>query len=149
MAPPTNFDILLVQLQYPGMPRLESSITRAWIKAHGLEYDWIDFNVRVGKGTTLGPEFPEFTREQALKGTQKRVDIVAAIYGSVDLIEVKERANASALGQLMMYRTLWRADHPEYTVRNLKVIAHDIDFDMSEAYRASNVDVELFPRETA
>ena len=47
---PTELAVLLAQPQYPAMTRLESEITRAWLRWFGIAYDRIEFNVRLGGG---------------------------------------------------------------------------------------------------
>jgi hypothetical protein len=144
--PPPNLAQLLVQIQYPGMTFVESEIARAWIGRHGAEYDEILFNVRLGEGQDVGPEYPEEIRRMARLLTQKRADMVARDGRVVDLIEVKVRIAFPVIGQLLGYRGLWQREHPDLPVRNLIAIGRDVVPDMEEIIRENGITIELFPR---
>ena len=145
--PLSNLDILLVQLQYPGMTWVESEITRAWIRKHGDEFESIDFNVRLGEGVQLGEEYGEETRRDATMLSQKRADIVAVRAGVVTIMEVKVRIGLPALGQLIGYRELWRRDHPDAGFIRLLAIGRCAVSDVDMVFRAQGVEIETFPRE--
>ena len=145
--PPANLDILLVQLQYPGMTWVESEITRAWLQKHGTEFEAINFNVRLGEGVQLGEEYGEETRRDATLLSQKRADIVAIARGVVTIVEVKVRIGLPALGQLIGYRELWRRDHADAGFIRLLAIGRSAVSDVDLVFRAQGVEIETFPRE--
>src|SRR5262245_17629241 len=123
----TELERLIHQIQFPGMPVLESNLTRAWIRAYGLKYDRMEFNVRLGKGRPpVDGLLPEIQRQNTLL-SQLRADIIAWYGPAVDIIEVKDRARFNALGQLKGYRALWVDDNPSTPVHELIVVAQTID----------------------
>lgn len=135
----TELDRLLSQMQFPGMPQLESSYTRAWLRRFGLEYDRFEFNVRLGKGRNpIEGLMPEIQLQNELL-SKLRADIVGFRGSLVDIIEVKDRARFNALGQLKGYAALWREEHPESEIRNLIVVARTIDPDAQTAYAAEGI----------
>lgn len=145
--PPPNYDVLLVQLQYPGMSYVESEITRAWLRAHGAEYDRIEFNFRLGKGLEVGDEYDAATRRAAELLTQKRADIVTWQSGYVTLIEVKVRIAFPTIGQLLGYRVLFRQQHPDQPVTRLLAIGRSVVHDSAEVLTELGVDIETYPRQ--
>jgi hypothetical protein len=146
MAPPPNLEILLVQLQYPGMPAPESEVTRDWLVKRGAEFDRIEFNVRLGKGDELGEEFNASTRKLAAAVSTKRADIIAWRENSAYILEAKWRCGLGALGQLLGYRVLFLEQFPTIDDVFLQVIARKIDGDVELALRAHGIQYELFPR---
>lgn len=144
MAPPPNLDQLLVQMQFPGMPRPESDVLKEWLVRRGADYDRIDFNVRLGKGVDLGEGFTPETKDLANKLTQKRADLVAWKFDVPTIIEVKIRASLGALGQLLGYRTLWPLTYPDTAEPGLLVIARRVDDDAALVLSEHGVDVILY-----
>ncbi len=146
MAPPANLDILLVQIQYPGMTHVESEITRAWLRARGAQYDSVEFNVRLGEGAALQGLWSDETRRMALLLSQKRADAIARQGEVVEIVEVKVRAGLAAVGQLRGYRALYLREHPATIDVRLLVIARSCDPDSAYVYSAEGVRCEEYPR---
>lgn len=145
MLPAETRKAVLALVQFPQMPVLESYVAREWIKANIDNLDAIDFNVRLGDGLDLGPNYDDATRLQAKLLSQKRADIVARIGDTVTLVEVKDRLSLSAMGQLLGYRTLYQLAHPEVAEVKLLAIGRDASQDVPEVLRAHGVSVQLFP----
>ena len=146
MPPPPNLDILLQQLQYPAMTWVESRITQAWLEEHGAAYDRIEFNIRLGRGISLGEGFGQETQRMAELVTQKRADIVAYSPDQVTIIEVKVRVTFTALGQLLGYRLLWQQANPDSPPVRLMAIGRAIVPDAESLFRGQGVEVLIFPR---
>ncbi len=117
---------------YPGLLPVEVSIFKAWLRLHEKEYDRFDFNVRVGRGNDPGPSFSEADRRNAVMNSQKRIDAVGYKGDQATIIEVKDRAGASALGELLTYALLyWRDRHTEpgpFTLLVTNSLQADMDF---------------------
>ncbi len=126
---------LLSLVQYPQLTASESNVARAWLEKHADEWDDVDFNVRLGTQLQLGEGFNDTTRAQAALLSQKRADLVATRGTEAAIIEVKIRIALAALGQLLGYQVLWRAEYPLTTTVDLIV----------ELLQAHGVSVELFP----
>jgi hypothetical protein len=100
------------RLTFPGMLPREILVFQSWLKQHEMEYDRFDYNVRLGGGFDPGPTWDEAIRRMAIANTQKRVDAVGYQGNLVSLIEVKDRAGFSAIGQLVGYEALWLHENP-------------------------------------
>jgi len=100
------------RLTYPGLLPREIIVLRNWLKMHEREFDRFDYNVLLGAGFDPGPTYEQNIRDMAIHNTQKRVDAVGFVGSQATLIEVKDRAGFSAIGQLVGYEALWIQAHP-------------------------------------
>lgn len=146
MPPPPDLALLLAQIQYPGMTWVESRITEAWLRAHGAEFDAIDFNVRLGAGVDPGAGYDDSTRRQAQLVTQKRADIIATVPGFATIVEVKVRVGLPVIGQLIGYRELYRRWAGYDGHISLLAIGRSVVSDVEEIIRGQGIAMELFPR---
>lgn len=144
MAPPPNLDVLLVQIQFPGMAAPESAVFREWLTRHGAEYDRLDFNVRLGEGVEVGEGFSPEVKTLATTLTQKRADVVGWQGVHPTIFEVKIRASLGALGQLLGYLVLFPKTFPGAPPPHLVVLARRVDNDSAQAFAAYGVDVLLY-----
>lgn len=138
-----DIDVLLMQMQFPGMPALESNIARGWVRQYAAGYDSLDFNVRLGEGRPLIEGLsPEIARQQTML-TQRRADIIGHVSAFVDIIEVKDRASLGAIGQLVGYRGLWADANPQIVVRRLIVVARDIPPDVENIFKRESIEFRV------
>jgi len=105
--------------QYPAMLTTESGIWSEWQAANPGFFDALEYNVRVGKGFDPGPGVEDFARRAAIMNTQLRLDIVARKGADWWIVEVKRRAGAPAVGQLLQYEILFEETYP--TARPIKL----------------------------
>jgi hypothetical protein len=100
------------RLTFPALLPAEINVLRAWLRLHEGEYDRFDYNVRVGPGFDPGPALHPNDRQMAIDNTRKRIDALAWRGGQPTIIEVKDRAGLSCIGQLMGYVVHWNLEHP-------------------------------------
>jgi hypothetical protein len=135
--------------KYPGLMPLEVAVMKEWLRLHESEYDHFDFNVRTGQGTDPGPTYPQNLRDMGVAITQKRIDAVAWKGGDPTLIEVKNRATVNAVGQILAYKVLFKADNPLSPEPKLLLVASKYDPDVYPVLQSHGVDyaiVALDPR---
>ncbi len=130
---------------YPGMLPAEVEIFRRWALRHETEYDRFDFNVRVGRGADPGPTFDDAVRRNAVANSQKRIDAVGYKNGRATIIEVKDRAGASALGELMTYAVLYRLGHPGAIGTLMLLVTNSLQPDMDTVLKFYGIPWELVP----
>lgn len=111
--PLPGFDSILAQIAYPGDTPAESNLLRAWLKDHGPKFDSIEWDVRLGEGVTPPPDLDPVYQEVMRRGTQLRADCIVHVDIYATIVEVKKRGGANAMGQLLAYRLLWMAMHPQ------------------------------------
>ena len=140
--PASTFNI---QAQLPALTPLEDAVAKAWLIEHQAEYDSIEFNVRVGLGVQLPASSPDYMKLYARASTTKRIDMLVRAGDVVTIVEAKIRIGGSALGQLLLYRKLYLADHPEVKTVKLVAIGQTMEPDVKEAYDELGITTELFP----
>ncbi len=106
MATPAQ-RLMDLRQKYPGMAPREVIIFQQWQITHGAEFDRFDYNVRIGNGTDPGPQYSRADRDMYILNTQKRIDAVGWQGAQPTIIEVKDRATASCMSQLLTYASLW------------------------------------------
>ena len=100
----------------------ETNIWQAYLAQHPQQFKSLDYNVRVGKGFDPGPAYADSARRDAIMNSQLRIDVVGFDGNTWWLIEVKVRAGAGAVGQLLQYRTLFRQMYPDKTPLALMMV---------------------------
>jgi hypothetical protein len=131
--------------KYPGMAPREVIIFRAWLALHQTEYDRFDYNVRVGNGTDPGPMYPAIYRQQYIENTQKRIDAVGWQGSQPTIIEVKDRATASCMSQILTYKVLWPVTFPNTPPPKLLLVTNRVAADMPMVLDASGITLEIVP----
>lgn len=131
--------------KYPGMAPREVLIWRAWLRVRQAEYtDW-NYNVLVGMGTDPGPSFPQIYRDQYIRNTQKRMDAVAYQGKQPFIFEVKNRATASCMSQLLTYKALWPVSFPGTPQPVLVLVTNGVAADMPMVLDATGIRLVLVP----
>jgi hypothetical protein len=133
------------RLKYPGLLPREVLVLQNWLKTHESLYDSFAYNVRVGKGIDPGPAYDADMRRMAVMNTQKRIDAVAYKGSTVTLIEVKDRATLSAIGQLVGYGALWQPPPAFPNPPALLLVCRVIDDDTAQTARAHGITVNIVP----
>lgn len=131
------------RFKYPGLLPREIIVLRAWLKLHESEYDRFDYNLRIGTGFDPGPSVPDSIRQMAILNSQKRIDAVGYKGNTVTLIEVKDRAGFSAVGQLVGYLHLWQAAHPGEATPQLLLVANRTQDDIPLVANRAGIAIEL------
>jgi hypothetical protein len=118
MPPPPNLNELLDARIYPGMTAAETRILREWIRNHGAAYDTLDVEARLGAGTLLPPHYSPKEREDWLKRTKARPDLIATRGPNfVAIVEAKEQLTNEGIWQVLSYRDLYNAEFPQARVQ--------------------------------
>jgi len=131
------------RLSYPGLLPREICVLRAWLRLHEQEYDRVDYCVRVGEGTDPGPGYPEEIRRQAIANSQKRIDAIAWQGQVPTIVEVKDRAGASAIGQLVTYRALLPAIPGQRGAPRLMLVANRVAPDILPVIIENDITLQL------
>jgi hypothetical protein len=108
----------------------EVIIFQQWQNEHGNDYDRFDYNVRVGNGTDPGPKYSQADRDMYILNTQKRIDAVGWKGAQPTIIEVKDRATASSMSQILTYKALWPVTFPDTPAPLLLLVTNRFSADM-------------------
>lgn len=133
------------RLTFPGMLPREILIFKNWLKLYETLYDRFDYNMRIGAGQDPGPTWPDYVRQCAIVNSQLRLDAVAWKGAQPTLIEVKDRAGASALGQLLTYEAVWLRDFPNGPAPALILVTNRIQLNMGPLITKAGVTLAMVP----
>lgn len=128
---------------YPGLPDNEGEVLRQWLRRHEREYDRFEYNVRVGKGIDPGAAYPEDMRRMSIANSQLRIDVIAWKGTQATILEVKERATPSAIGQIVTYAHLWQVENPTLPTPRALIVARTMSEDTAAGLQAASVPYQL------
>jgi len=131
------------RLKYPGLLPEEILVLRAWLNLHQAEYDRFDYNMRIGQGTDPGPTYSPEVRRQAVLNTQLRIDAVAFKGTQPTIIEVKRRATASNVGQILTYASVWSVEFPQSPKPILRLVCSDFSQHILARVKESNINLDV------
>lgn len=131
------------RLTYPAMLPAEIAVFRAWLQLHEGEYTRFEYNVRVGPGFDPGEGVMQSIRDMSIKSTRKRMDALAWQGDTPLIIEVKDRAGLSAIGQLLGYRVHWQRENPQSIPPKMLLVANRLAPGVEDVLNAHNVPFEL------
>lgn len=100
------------QLKYPHLGPEDTEIWNRFIEQKPNFYSDVDYDIKVGEGRDYST-LPEDEYSEDLKYlSKKRIDVVALRPGEIHIIELKPRANLSALGQAVGLASIYREAGP-------------------------------------
>ncbi len=124
------------------MPK-ESEVWAAFLVAHGAEYDRFVYDVHVGQGHPLDPDWPDYIRAMVGVISPKRIDVVGYLGTQPTIFEVSPRDTRTIPGALLMYRYLYRQQFPQDPVPKLAAVLPRVDPDMARYLASEGVTVYL------
>ena len=101
------------------------------------------FDFRLGQGMTIDPDWPPEIARMARALTQRRVDVLATTPAGSWVLEIKERAGPSAVGQLLTYRELYMLQERPRQAPRLGIIADRNSYDMHAVYALFGIELFL------
>jgi len=87
------------------------------------------FDVGLGGQTEVPPGTAPEMALMWLRNTQKRIDVLIEEEKKWVIIELRERAGASAIGRLLQYFDLWKQDPPDDRIVELRLVTDFEDRD--------------------
>lgn len=132
--------------QFPHLLRHEAELWAAFLRTAPFPVDSVQYDVHLGEGVPLDPNWPEWMKRMVKALTQKRVDAIVESGPNIWLVEIKVRAGFSALGQLLGYGLLYMAEFRPLSPPLLAVVAERLQPDISGVLANYNVTVFLVQR---
>lgn len=117
------------RFKYPHMIEAEAKVWNRFIVEFPDYFDGCDYDWRVGDGMSVKPEWEENIKRMATMITQKRIDVVGWNGDHPTIVEVKNRAELSTLGQILGYFDLFVKDFPNFPKPEMLVLCHMIGDD--------------------
>lgn len=140
----SNFGPLLLTRQIGG-DQIETAVAKAYLTAHANDFERVELNVRLGPGVDPGPTYQPNIRKMAIMNSQLRADMIAWRGDIPTIVEVKDRALPSVLGQLITYWTLLRADNPKLLQVYKVVAARSVQPGVKDVMERYGIELELYP----
>jgi hypothetical protein len=137
-------DILASSKQIGGDAN-EDAVARAYLVAHANDFERVDFNVKLGPGVDLGGGWPPYIQRMATANSQARADMIAYRGNTATVVEFKGNIRPGALGQVLTYWQLLRAQSPQLLQVYKVVAGQTVQFGLTEVFFRYDVLVELFP----
>ena len=113
--------------KYPHMFPKDIAVWERFLDIYGKDYNGFYYDVVCGKECEPKPEWSEpYARDAAIL-SRLRIDAIGVKDDSLDIIEVKPRANMASVGQVLTYREHYISEHnPTKYVKTL-IVAETLD----------------------
>ncbi len=128
---------------YPHLMPGEIPIWEAWLETHHGQYDSFTYDVRVGESIVPPPDLEANLHDMAVSLAKKRIDVVARKAGQPTIIEIKQYAGLTALGQLFAYPVLYAWEFPQEPPTKVLLVAQRILPDIGKLLEAFDISVNL------
>ena len=107
---------------YPHMFPGDVAVWERFLDSYGSIYTGFQYDIMCGVECEQFPRWEENYRRDAAVLSRLRIDAVGYRSDGIDIIEVKPRAGAAAIGQILTYRDLFIQDYkPSQSVRGVIV----------------------------
>ena len=130
---------------FPHLLPKDIEVWKRFLEAHAKEYDYFEYDVRVGEGRDPGPEHTNTIRSMAIGLSQRRIDAIGYRKDRATIFEITTSAGLTAVGQLQVYPQLLKMLHPTQTMEPPILIAERIQDDILPYLQQHNIKYILFP----
>lgn len=121
----------------------DEAIWQRYLPTIANDFDFMYFDVGLGEGASA-PESasPEYKRMWKIN-TQKRADVILETKDAWTIIELRNIATSSAIGRLLLYKTLWNADPPDARPLQLRLITNGFDADVQHLCEVMDIHYQV------
>ncbi len=123
------------------MGAYDAAIWLKFLEKFNPRFDRVEFDCLCGEGQECEDEDPDWVKRMVEALSCKRIDVVGRIGGRTCLIEVKQDAGLSAVGQLLGYKVLFQEENPEVSDADLLLVTDEIDDDTLTVCQAFGIPV--------
>lgn len=110
-----------------------------FLNLHGKGYTLFEYDVRVGLGREVGPEFEANIRQMALDLSLRRIDCVAHTSTEITVIEITHSAGFKALGQVTGYPILYALTFPPLLPIKSLLVCGELQSDIKPIIDSLNI----------
>lgn len=121
------------------MSQPEKAIWIRWLLAGGTRFAPFRYDIRVGDGLQMPAGSDGFAIRAAYALTTKRIDALYFEGSNAVIVEVKQRAGASAIGQLITYRDLLLRSPYAPATASMLLITDELQPDMETVLRENGI----------
>ncbi len=117
----------------------EITLARAFIQKNPINATGWRFDEHLGDGMPLDPTWPPYVQHMAKTLTQRRVDMIGETPTGDWIIELKERGNIHAIGQLLVYAALYREKYPTRPAPRLALVSLYLGYDLQTTLNSFDI----------
>ena len=123
----------------------DHELWKKWIPKHYQEYNGFYFDVRIMNPAELPPNLePEMAR-MWLVNRARKIDMIAVKGDQALIVEFRDRAGLSVIGQIMGYKALIMLENPWPLEPQILVVSDTIEQNVQDALFMLKVPFELIP----
>ena len=129
--------------KYPHMSPKEAGLWDRYLAWCPHQFVELTYDLHLGDHAPLDPSWPLWLVKLVKATSRKRVDAIGETSAEVIIFEVKERADMSALGQLLVYEALYIEEYrPTKPVKKV-VITDRLGYSMGRVFPEFGIEVIL------
>ena len=121
------------------MLKSDSEIWDRFLQKYPDYFDMVDYDIHIGQGVTPDPSWDPNIASMATALTQRRIDVLGVSGLLWYIVEVKKDPGVSAVGQLIGYRVLYKAQYPARPTPRLLLISDQVDDDLAVILSTQNI----------
>jgi len=130
---------------YPHLLPQDIDVWIQFLAEHSSEYQYFDYDVRIGDGRDPGTLVEEKYRRMAIQLSQRRIDAVGHAGDHLDIIEITVDAGIHAIGQLQTYPLLYQQTYrPGLPLRPV-LVCRTISPDIVGSLRFMQITAHTYP----
>lgn len=127
--------------KYPHMSPTEEKLWDRYLRWSPHEFLRLAYDLHLGDHAPLDPTWPEWLVRLVKATSRKRVDVIGETADVVYIFEVKDRADMSALGQLLVYEALYIEEYrPTKPIKKV-VITDRLGYSMARVFPEFDIEV--------
>lgn len=131
---------------YPHLLPDDIVVWERFLSVNPNRFDRIDYDIRVGNGSTPDPNIDLNYQQMWRELSQKRIDAIGYNNGLTTIIEITRRAGMKAIGQMVVYPILYRETFPGLDPIQSLLIAEELLPDIENTLLEHDIKFLLFPR---
>lgn len=129
--------------KYPHMSPREEELWDQYLVWCPHRFLSLIYDLHLGDSAPIDPTWEPWVVDLVMATSRKRVDVIGETEKEIIIYEVKDRADMSALGQLLSYESLYREEYqPTKPVKKV-VITDRLGYSMSRIFPLFDIEVHL------
>ena len=131
----------MVMPHYPHMMAEDIAVWSKYLRDPLVPIKEVWYDVHVGRAVEIPGGGTQIDRRIAAGITRKRIDVIAAVGGGYWVVEVKPFASMLALGQVLSYTRLFKAEFAPVGEVWPVIVCDHVDDDLLDEFDAAGVGV--------
>lgn len=119
-------------------------VWKRFLDSPANNYDFFEYDIRVGEGRDPGNDFDDNRRSHAIKLSQRRIDAIGHHKDHLAIFEITRYAGLKALGQLIAYPILYKSKFAPSLPLVPILIAEELQTDVEIPYHMNKIKVLLY-----